>query len=447
MADMTYKQATSYLESLIDYERTPVGAAAARFWNLDRIRHLLGAVGDPHLALRCLHLAGTKGKGSTAAIAASILTAAGYRTGLYTSPHLVSFRERIRIDGKMIPKSDVVSLAEEIRPVIESMRTSEHGLPSFFEAYTLMAFLHFARQKVELAVLETGLGGRLDATNVITPLASAITRIGLDHTQELGDTLFQITREKAGIIKDGVSVISSPQPAEALEVLQDVCLERRSQLLVVGEESGPKVSIVSANHHHQTLTIHGLNGVYADLDCPLLGSHQAENAAVAVGLVELLSRHGLDVDEEAVRAGIKTVQWPGRLQIVNRSPYIILDGAHDEIGAKSLAEAPQSLFAGFRIFLVLGAGRDKDAVAIAAALCPLADRVIATASSSPRAVEAHELQRMVYRYCRHTAAYTPASLALKEAIDQSRPTDAIVVTGSLYLVGDAMRALGVGSPD
>ena len=446
MADMTYKQATSYLESLIDYERTPAGAAAARLWNLDRMRHLLGAVGDPHLALRCLHLAGTKGKGSTAAIAASILTAAGCRTGLYTSPHLVSFRERIRIDGKMIAESDVVSLVEEIRPVIESMRTSEHGPPSFFEAYTLMAFLHFARQKVDLAVLETGLGGRLDATNVITPLACAITRIGLDHTQELGDTLSEIAREKAGIIKDGVSVISSPQPVEALEVLQDVCLERRSQLLVVGEESGPRVSIVSANHHHQRLAIHGLNGIYADLDCPLLGSHQAENAAVAVGLVELLSRHGIDVDEGAVRTGIKTVQWPGRLHIVNRSPYIILDGAHDETSAKALAEALQSLFPGFRIFLVLGVGRDKDAVAIAAALCPLADRVIATASSSPRAVDAHELQRTVYRYCRHTAAYTPASLALREAIDQSRPTDAIVVTGSLYLVGDAMRALGVGPP-
>ena len=242
---MTYKQATSYLESLIDYERTPAGAAAARVWNLDRMRHMLHAVGDPHLSLRCLHIAGTKGKGSTAAMAASILTAAGHRTGLYTSPHLVSFRERIRIDGKMISEADVLALVDEIRPIVEGMRESEIGPPSFFEAYTLMGFLYFAQQHVDLAVLETGLGGRLDATNLSRPLACAITRIGRDHTQELGDSLADIAREKAGIIKPGVSIISAPQPPEALEVFQEVCLERRAQLIVVGEESGPSVSITA----------------------------------------------------------------------------------------------------------------------------------------------------------------------------------------------------------
>ena len=440
---MTYPEAIAYLESLIDYERTPAGAAAARLWNLDRMRHALAALGNPHQQLRCVHIAGTKGKGSTAAMAASILTAAGHRTGLYTSPHLVSFRERIRVADEVIAEEDVAYLVSETKPVIEAMRDSEHGLPSFFEAYTLIGSLYFARQAVDVAVIETGLGGRLDATNVVQPLACAITRIARDHTLELGDSIAEIAREKAGIIKPGVSVISAPQAAEALEVLQDAALERGAQLLVVGEEGGPRVTLLRSDHRQQTFTIDGVSGIYRNLQCPLLGAHQAENAAVAVGLVELLGEHGLTVSEAAMRAGLRSVRWPGRFQIVGRRPYIVLDGAHDEAAAEALAATLESLFPGRRIVLVLGVGRDKDAGAIALRLCPLADRVILTASAYPRAMPADELQQVVRRFCRHTAGYTPVSLAVREALEQSRPTDVIVITGSLYVVGEAMRALGV----
>jgi dihydrofolate synthase/folylpolyglutamate synthase len=440
---MTYAEATSYLESLIDYERTPAGAAAARLWNLDRMRAMLRAFGDPHLALRCLHLAGTKGKGSTAAMAASILTAAGHRTGLYTSPHLISFQERIRVDGAVIPEEDVVALVEEVRPVLEQTKSSEFGPPSFFEAYTLMAFLHFARQRVGIAVLETGLGGRLDATNVISPLACAITRLGYDHKLELGDTLTAIAREKAGIIKPGVPVVSAAQVPEALEVLQDVCLERGAQLLVVGEEGGPRAEITASSPQRMALTIRGPDRVYRGVECPLVGRHQAENAALAVGLLELAARQGLSLPAEAVRQGIASVRWPGRFQLVRLRPTVVLDGAHDEAAAEALAETLSAFFPNRRIILVLSVGRDKDAAAIAAHLCPLADRVIATASNSPRALDAHSLKETVFRYSRHTAAYTPASLALQEALDQARPNDVIVVTGSLYVVGEAMRYLGV----
>ena len=443
---MNYSEAVAYLESLIDYERTPAGAAAARLWNLDRTFHLLQAVGNPHRDLRCLHLAGTKGKGSTAAMAASILTAAGHRTGLYTSPHLVSFRERIRIDGELIPEDDVIALVAEIRPIVEEMGGTEIGPPSFFEAYTLMAFLYFARLQVDLAVLETGLGGRLDATNVVSPMACAITRIGLDHTQELGETIAQIAGEKAGIIKQGVPVISAPQPAEAMEVLEETCLERSYQLLVVGEEPGPTFVVVSADQRRQVIAIRGLDRLYADIECPLLGAYQAENAAVAVGLIDLLSRQGVAVSPDAVRRGIESVRWPGRFQIVSRSPHVVLDGAHDETGAAVLAAALETYFPGRRVLLVLGVGRDKDAGAIASHLCPRADRVLATASSSPRSLDAHELQRLVYRHCRHTAAYTPVSLAIQEALDQARREDVVLITGSLYVVGEAMKALGV-APD
>ncbi len=440
---MTYKEAVTYLESLIDYERTPAGAAAARVWNLDRMRQMLQPFGDPHLTLPCVHIAGTKGKGSTAAMTASILSASGRRTGLYTSPHLVSFRERISVDGQLIPESDVVALTEEIEPIIESVRTPDSGPPSFFEAYTLMGLLYFARRRVDAAVLEVGLGGRLDATNVVTPLACGLTRIGLDHTQELGDTLAQIAWEKAGIIKPGVPVISAPQPAEALEVFQEVCLERGAQLIVVGDEGGPKASVTHADHSHQLITVHGLRGIYADLDCPLLGAHQAENAAVAVGLAEVLAYRGIEIGTDAIRAGIKSVRWPGRFQIVGRSPYVILDGAHDDVGAAALAAALESHFPGGRIILVLGVHKDKAAEEIIGPLGPLVDRVIVTASSSPRALDARELQRVVFRHCRHTAAYTPVSLAVREALDQARSDDVVVITGSLYVVGEAMQALGV----
>jgi len=439
---MTYQAAVAYLESLIDYERTPAGAAAARLWNLDRIRSMLRELGDPHLGLRSVHIAGTKGKGSTAAMTASILSAAGLKAGLYTSPHLISFRERIRVNGELIGEGEVVSLVERVFPAIEALRGSELGPPSFFEAYTLLAFLHFAARGADIAVLETGLGGRLDATNTVSPLACAITRIDYDHMQELGESLQEIATEKAGIIKPGVPVVSSPQLPEALEVLQDTCLERGAQLVLVGQPGGPEVSVSRADHRRQAFTIRTQQHLYADLECPLLGPHQAENAAVAVGLIECLAPHGIQVPEEAIREGITSVRWPGRFEIVASRPYVILDGAHDAAGAAALAKTLETLFPGYRIILVLGVHRDKDADAIAARLCPLADRVITTACASPRAIDANELQRTVYRHCRHTAAYAPVSLALQEALDQSRPTDAIVVTGSLYVVGEAMKALG-----
>jgi len=438
---MTYPDAIAYLESLIDYERTPAGAAAARLWNLDRIRQLLHAVGDPHLGQRYLHIAGTKGKGSTAAMAASILSAAGYRTGLYTSPHLVSFRERIRLDGALIGEEDVAALTEEVRPAIEALRPSSFGPPSFFEAYTLLACLYFRRQGAEVAVMETGLGGRLDATNALLPQVCAITRLGYDHMLELGDTLEQIAREKAGIIKPGVPVISAPQALPARAVLEEICRERGARLLMVGED-GPQAEVHGFDERGMRMTIRGLHDTY-EVTSPLVGEHQAENAAVAVGLIDLLSEAGLPVPAEAIVRGFASVRWPGRLQVVRHHPTLVLDGAHDEAAAAVLAAALRSLYPDRRLVLVLGVGKDKDAAAIASYLCPLADRVIATAGATPRALDAEELHRAIFPYCRHVSAYTPVSLALQEALDAARRDDVIVVTGSLYVVGDAMRALGV----
>ncbi len=269
------------------------------------------------------------------------------------------------------------------------------------------------------------------------------TRIGFDHMLELGDTLPEIAREKAGIIKPGVTVVSAPQAEEVMEVLLDTCLERRCQLIAVGQPGGPQVTVTASDHRRQTFTVKTPRTTYHDLACPLLGAHQAENAAVAVGLIEALAAHGIEVPAEAVKTGVEGVRWPGRFQIVSRRPWVILDGAHNVVGAEALARTLEQQFPGRRIVLVLGVGRDHDAEAIARVLGPISDRVIATASESPRAREAHELQRIAFRHCRHTAAYTPVSLALREALDQCRLDDVIVVTGSLYVVGEAMKALGV----
>ena len=427
---MDYQEAIRRLESLIDYERTPAAASAARVWNLDRIAHMLQAVGNPHAGIKFLHIAGTRGKGSTAAITASILTSAGYRTGLYTSPHLQSFRERIRVDGQMISEAELASLVAEVEPIIEEMNKSDIGAPSFFDVYTFLGLMHFARRKVDFAILEPGLGGRLDATNVVTPIACAITRIGLDHMEELGDTLTQVAGEKAGIIKPGVPVVSSPQPAEAMEVLERVCRERGSRLV-----AAPIVSIIQADEFGQRLRVGEL-----DLECPLLGAHQAENVAVAIGLIALLREQGFSVTQEAITKGVRSVRWPGRFQIVRRNPHVVLDGAHDETGAKALVVTMESLFPGRRVILVFGMVRGHDMEAVVRQLGPLADKVYVTAASSPRAVDPSVLYRIAGGEIR-----IPVSIAVEEAVREAGAEDIVLITGSLYVVGEAMTALGISA--
>ena len=424
---MNYQEAIRRLESLIDYERTPAAAQAARVWNLDRIAYMLQAVGNPHLGTKFLHIAGTRGKGSTAAVTASILTSAGYRTGLYTSPHLQCFRERIRIDGEMISEAELASLVEETQPIVEEMSRWEIGAPSFFDVYTFLALMHFARKKVDFAILEPGLGGRLDATNVVTPIACAITRIGVDHTEELGNTLAQIAGEKAGIIKPGVPVVTSEQPDEAMEVLEGICRERGCRLV-----PAPTVEITHADEFGQKLRVDEL-----DLECPLLGAHQAENVGVAIGLIRQM---GHPIPDCAIAQGVKSVRWPGRFQIVRRNPHVILDGAHDGTGAKALAATMLSLFPGRRVIVVFGMVRGHDTEAVARVLAPLADKVYVTAAHSPRAVDPSVIQKYV-----SGDIVVPVAEAVVKAINEAGEEDIVLITGSLYIVGEAMTSLGISA--
>jgi dihydrofolate synthase/folylpolyglutamate synthase len=453
---MNYQQAAQYLESLVDYERL----AAARDWNLDRMRVMLDAAGHPERGLRVIHVAGTRGKGSTAAMIASVLTAAGYKTGLYTSPHLRDFRERIRINGALIPRSDVARLVAQVRPIIEAVPTDALGEPSFFEAYTLLAFIHFRHKECDVVVLEPGLGGRLDATNVIEdPLVAVITRIALDHQAILGATIPRIAAEKAGIIKPGAIVVSSPQPQSAWRVLTETCRKQKAKLhgVRIKQAAGKrpvfrrllpdqrKASFVleqiesGLGGHRFNLT--GMGVTYQDLYCPLLGDHQLMNAATAVAALHLSSKRGLVVPEDALRRGLASARWPGRLDVVGRRPWIVLDGAHDEASARALAQAAIELFPHRRLILVLGIMRDHDFRAVGEHLCPIADSVIFTRCENPRATTPQELSEALGGQCpdHRTAPAVPEAVAA--ALSRAHEDDLVLVTGSLYVVGEAMEAL------
>lgn len=435
---ITFDEATQYLFGLVNYEKTPAQVATQRYLNLDRMREALARAGDPHLRLRCVHIAGTKGKGSTAAMTAAILRAAGLRVGLYTSPHLVTFRERIRINDALIGEDELAALVEDVRPIIASMQDSPGGAPTFFETYTLLAFLWFARQQVDVAVLETGMGGRLDATNVVEPLVTAITTIALDHTVELGDTPAAIAGEKAGIIKPGVPVVSAPQTPEAAEVIARVAAERGSALVRVGEE----ITIVPSTFYSpigQRFTIISSAGIYADLTCPLLGDHQQLNAAVAVGIVECLRAQDVPVTAEAVRAGIASVVWPGRMQVLQERPLVLLDGAHDPASIGALLQALDRHFPGRPRHFILGFVREKDWPQMLRQLAPTADSFMLTAASTPRAVPPEVLAVVAEELDVPCAIMPDAATALPYALAQAAPHDLLCVTGSLYVVGDALK--------
>jgi dihydrofolate synthase/folylpolyglutamate synthase len=453
---MNYQEAAQYLESLVDYERL----AAARNWNLDRMRVMLDAAGHPERALKAVHVAGTKGKGSTAAMIASGFVAAGLKTGLYTSPHLRDFRERIRINGVEIGPDDVARLATRARPIIEAVPQDPLGVPSFFEAYTLIALMHFAEQGCDAVVLEAGLGGRLDATNAIEDsMVAVITRIGLDHTAELGSTIPRIAAEKAGIIKPGGIVVSSPQPQSAWRVLTETCRDRGATLhgVRVKQASGRpplyrrllpekrKASFVleqiesGAEGHRFNLT--GMGVTYQDLYCPLLGDHQLMNAATAVAALHLVQKRGIAVTEEALRRGLASVRWPGRLDVIGRKPWVVLDGAHDEVSARALAQAAIELFPHRRLILVLGIMRDHDFRAVGGHLCPIADSVIFTRCENPRATTPQDLADALAGRCPNHRIVPTVAEAVAAALANAHEDDLLLVTGSLYVVGEAMEAL------
>ncbi len=435
---MDYRAAIAYLHSLTDYEKTRIERYTPDTLDLTRVERLLEALGNPHLGFRCFHIAGTKGKGSTAAMLESALRAAGHVTGLYTSPHLHTFRERVQVAGAPITREEVVALVRELQPSIEQVE----GVTTF-EAATAIAFQHFARRSVEIAVVEVGLGGRLDATNVVRPEVSIITSLSLDHTYLLGTTLEAIAGEKAGIVKPGIPVVSAPQRPQALAVIEEVCRQQAAPLTKVGTdwtyEAGP------ADIDGQSFSARRISGRMSELEgeyrIPLLGRHQLENALCAIAALDIARGPDLPASAEAVRAGLRQVSWPGRLEIVSRQPLVVVDCAHNPYSAQVLGQALQEWFPGRRWVLIYGASADKDAAGMLEALLPLAKYVIATRSDHPRATAPTEIADEVATAGGGAEVSVSVQQAIRRAFEIVEPEDGLLITGSIFLVADAREEL------
>jgi dihydrofolate synthase / folylpolyglutamate synthase len=415
-------------------------------FDLAHMRVLLGAMDHPERAFPSVLIAGTNGKGSTAATLASILRASGLKTGLYTSPHLVRINERIRINGEEIRDDDFARLHGEVDRVAERLvgKGELPWHPSFFEMMTAIAFVHFAREQVQIAVLEVGMGGRLDATNVVEPLVSVIADISLDHQKFLGNTVGEIAREKVGIIRPGGVVVTLPQQPEANDVIGNTILDLGAR----GVSAVQYVPPVSPGNTEYLIRYPlQIMGKQILVETPLVGRHQLRNVALAVATAEELSKQELaGITPESIERGIRETRWPGRFQVVpSRAgwPEIVLDVAHNPAGAWALRSALSERYDNRPLVFVFGAMRDKAISEMTEILFPLAERVIATRPENPRSASPEEIQQAGSRTGAEMEAVTEVGAAMERARDSAGPDAIIVVTGSIYLVGEAMRILGV----
>lgn len=440
---MLYAEALDYLYSLTNYERVPLGSYSTETLNLDRMRALLAVLGNPQERTRIIHVAGTKGKGSTSAFMASCLQQLGLKTGLYTSPHLSSFRERMRINGELIGVEEVALLAEKVR--------AAEGIAGIttFEAVTAMGFLCFSLRDVDWAVVEVGLGGRLDATNIVEPQASVITSISYDHQAWLGNTLAEIAAEKCGIIKPGVPVISQSQPAEALAVIERIAHERNAPLTMVGRHwrwNAGAVSLVKQSFEVKKVSqvrskdrpfVNDLEGWY---ESALLGKHQIENATTVIATIdvlrdELIRSGAQELGARTVRDGLRLTHWPGRFEILRADPPIIADSAHNIDSVNKLAVTLAEVFPGRRWVFIFGTMKDKDADGMIKALNPRATRWIMTQTQdNPRAMPAEQLLALAQARNAKAVALPNLTDALDSILNGNDP---VCIVGSVALVGEA----------
>jgi dihydrofolate synthase/folylpolyglutamate synthase len=436
----SYDDALAFWYGRINYEQRSPRPGDLR---LDRMRALLRLLGDPQDRLRIVHVAGSKGKGSTAALLAAVLGRAGYRTGLFTSPHLTRVEERIQIDGQPITPRELTVLLGEVRAALAGRRLE----PTFFEIATALGFLHFWRRRVEAAVIEVGLGGRFDSTNVCRPLLSIITSISLDHTQQLGDRLASIAAEKAGIIKPGRPVVSGVTVPEARAVIERVARARRAPLRQLGAdfryEYVPGRVTAEATRLPRVRFASVTSPPSEWLELGLLGEHQAANAAVAVSAVEVLRSAGWHVGASAVAAGLAGVYWPARLEVTGRRPLVVLDCAHNVASAEALVAALHATFPPARRWLIFAGSGDKDLSGMLRVLAPhFAHAFLTRYAGSARGVPAEELAALLRRTADlpHSACPTPPD-AWRTARARAGPDDLICVTGSVFLAGELRPAL------
>ena len=436
-----YSAALRRLLSLVDLERTLGRATHQPRYDLSRMAELLRRLGDPHTKVPVVHVTGTKGKGSTSAMIASMLTEGGNAVGLYTSPHLHSFRERIRVGREPVSESEFASLVERLWPVVEEMQSSrDYGRVTTFELLTAMAFVCFAELRLDVAVLEVGLGGTLDATNVVPrPKVCVVTPISLDHTNILGSTVEAIARDKSGIIKEGAAVVAAPQPSQAMRVLEEACRARGVPLVKVEEVY--RWESTGWDLEGQRFRVEGPAGAY-ELAMPLLGAHQVENACSALAAVEALAQGGIGVSAAGMVAGLARVSWPGRLEVIGRAPLVVVDGAHNVASMGRLVEAVEYHFGRRRCILILGCtmGHDLEGlVAQAAALSPAL--VLVAPSRHPRAIPSATMAGALRPLGLATREAGTVAEAMEDALRGADTEDLILVTGSLFTVAEAREHL------
>jgi dihydrofolate synthase/folylpolyglutamate synthase len=403
---------------------------------LDNITFLLEHLGNPHFLFPAIHITGTNGKGSVAAFFCSVLEKMGFTVGRYISPHLIDFSERIVVNGKPIPPLVVDELVEEIRPLADAMQI-EAGLghPTFFEAVTALAFRHFALEKVDFAVVEVGMGGRYDSTNVVRPCLSVITNVHLEHREYLGDTIEQIATEKAGIIKPGVPVVSSVEREEAKRIIDEKAGEKGSRVFYLNRDFQYRVR--NDVFPRQLLDFFGPWGEMRDIEINLAGIFQGINAAVSLMGIELLQRAGrIPGDKKAVREGMATATWPARLEKISEAPLVLLDGAHNPSAMQALADSIRRLFPGRRIILVIGMLSDKDAGECLRILRTISDSVVVTQPSYERALPASKLLERALPIFQNPCVEPSLAASLRKALGISRPEDIILVCGSLFNVAE-----------
>jgi len=435
----TYQDAIDWLFSATDYEKMRRVRYNADTFDLARMTALLRRLGPPHEGRRFIHIAGTKGKGSTATMVNEVLRAAGHRVGLYTSPHVTDMRERVRLNGEMISEDTLRDVIGRVRSAVEAVAAEPNRTaPTYFEILTAVALVYFRDTNADAAVLEVGLGGRLDATNVVTPLACGITSISIDHVAQLGHTLEEIAGEKAGIIKPGVPVVSAPQSAEALAVVERVAADRGAPLWIVGRE----IEIADFDHEAagngvgSRVTIRTPLRQYDDIRLAAAGRHQAVNAAVAVGLLERAAERGLDWPPRALRDGLAAARPRARVEVLGRRPTVVNDGAHNPASMHALVEVLTDAVPHERLILVFASSADHDYAANLACILPLADHVILTTSSSPKSAAPADLAAALGATRPLPVELIPdASAAADRALALAGPDDLLCFTGSFYLAG------------
>ena len=427
--EIRYNKALDYLYSFVDYSLKHSSELAKAEFNLDRMFALMEELGNPQDKYPIIHVAGTKGKGSVSALCASGLRAAGYKVGMYTSPHLLDYVERIQVDGEPISHEQMVDLVEEVKPAVARIPKL-----TTFEITTALGFLAFARNDVNAAVIEVGLGGRLDATNIVTPIVAVITSLSYDHMAVLGDTLAKIAGEKAGIIKEEVPVVSAPQAKEALEVLERVAKENSCPFVLVGRDV--KFERLESSLEGQELTISDQRSAIS-LEIPLLGEHQIQNAATAYAALKL---SGIEISDQAIQKGFSEVKWPARFEILQREPPVIIDSAHNRDSALRLRQTLDEYYPDLPVILIFCALEDKDISGMLEELKPRLEKVVATRADHPRAPSAEWIAEQVSQLGIPVEAVPPVIQALERALELAGTGKLVLSAGSVAFAGEVGAA-------